>query len=83
MTNLLKHYINLNFEMLPIEKYNNIVKMKWSPCQERDKEKSESLSRIRTHDLPNTGQVLYPLDLQKNSFYNIIASFVPDRRHFH
>ena len=47
-----------------------------------DKEKAESLSRIQIYDLPNTGQVLYPLDLQK-TLYNIIASFVPDRRQFH
>ena len=32
------------------------------------KEKSESLFRIRTYDLPNTGQALYPLDLQKTLF---------------
>ena len=31
--------------MLPIEKYNNIVKMKWSACHERGtKNKSESLT---------------------------------------
>ena len=33
-----------------------------------DNEKSESLSRIRIYDLPNTGQVLYPLDVQKTLF---------------
>ena len=53
MTILLKHYMDfktwrkycLLLEMLPIEKYNNIAKMKWSACHERGtKKKSEFLT---------------------------------------
>ena len=40
--------------------------MKWSACQERGtKKKIWVPDRIRTYDLPNTGEALYPLELRR------------------
>ena len=69
--------------MLPIEKYNNIVKMKWSACRKRVTKKN--LSPFQDSNLwsPKHRAGALPTWSTENSFYNIIASFVPDKRQFH